>query len=58
MTDGITILCSIYKTLETAYCDNPLKSELLLRDHLVNLAGDVKNLGGVGTFFCFTFAED
>jgi hypothetical protein len=34
MTDGITILCSIYKTLETAYCDNPLKSELLLRDHI------------------------
>jgi hypothetical protein len=28
-----------------------------IRD-VVNLAGDVKNLGGVGTFFCFTFAED
>ena len=34
MTDGITILCSIYKILETAYCDNPLKSELLLRDQI------------------------
>jgi hypothetical protein len=35
MTDGITILCSIYKTLEAAYCDNPLKSELLLRDQIL-----------------------
>jgi hypothetical protein len=36
MTDGIIILCSIYRTLENAYCDNPLKSELLLRDQQVN----------------------
>ena len=38
MTDGITILCRIYKTLETAYCDNPLKSALLLRNQILTFA--------------------
>jgi hypothetical protein len=36
MTDGTTISFSIYKTLETAYCDNLLKSELLLRNQIIN----------------------
>jgi hypothetical protein len=35
MTDGITIFCCIYRTLETACYDNPPKSELLLRDHFL-----------------------
>jgi len=36
MTDGMAIFCCIYRTLETACYDNPLKCESLLTNPLVN----------------------
>jgi hypothetical protein len=35
MTPRINIFRSIYRKLDTAYCDDPLRSELLLRNHIL-----------------------
>ncbi len=39
MTARIKIFCSIYRKLDTAYCDDPVKSELLLTNQFLNCFG-------------------
>ena len=47
MTDGMAIFCCIYRTLETACYDNPLKSELLLRNQIFTFTHKTEKLKGV-----------